>query len=184
MLSLASRKSTHPMNLRLLPVLLLGLLFLAGELPSARAQEPLNGGVAQELPKVDFTIGKATLHTEIASTSMQREIGLMYRTKMADNDGMIFIMPAVGPVTFWMKNTRIALSIAFVDKNGVILEIHDMQPEDFSKPHTDRDLPITHSESDQIAYALEANIHWFALNGIKPGAKLDPLPATLGGPKP
>jgi uncharacterized membrane protein (UPF0127 family) len=88
---------------------------------------------------------------------------------------MIFLLPAVTTATFWMKNTLIPLSIAFIDKNGVILEIHDMKP---------RDETITRSDSDNVAYALETNLHWFALNGVKPGDKIEPAPGTLGAPGP
>lgn len=126
-------------------------------------------------------IGKASLKTEIAATPAQEERGLMYITKLPDNDGMLFVLP-VGHAEFWMKNTLIPLSVAFIDKNGVILEIHDMKPADPSMP--DSELPRTRSDSDQIAYALETNLHWFSLNGIKPGDKIDPSPSTLGKPAP
>jgi len=92
----------------------------------------------------------------------------MYRTSLPDNQGMIFLLPQVTTATFWMKNTLIPLSIAFIDKNGVILEIHDMKAQDET---------ITRSDSDQIAYALETNLHWFALNGVKLGDKIDLRPA-------
>jgi len=117
------------------------------------------------MAKVTLHLGKATLNTEIAATPAQQERGLMYVSNMPDNDGMIFLLPNVAVATFWMKNTLIPLSIAFIDKNGVILEIHDMKPLDES---------ITRSDSNQIAYALETNLHWFALNGIKPGDKVEP----------
>ncbi len=132
---------------------------------------------AQSLPVVDLHLANATLHTQIAATEAQREKGLMFCPKLADNDGMIFLLQPVGPASFWMKNTLIPLSVAFIDKDGVILEIHDMAPGDPNVP--DDLLPVTHSASDQVAYALETNVHWFALNGIKPGDKLDPLPNTL-----
>jgi len=90
---------------------------------------------------------------------------------------MIFLLPTIQTAEFWMKNTLIPLSVAFIDKNGVILEIHDMQPGDPSVP--DAQLPRTRSDSDQVAYALEMNLHWFSLNGIKAGDKIVPPPATL-----
>jgi len=134
------------------------------------------------LAKVTLHIGKASLTTEIAASSAHEERGLMYRTQLGDNDGMIFLLPKVTTAEFWMKNTLIPLSVAFIDKDGVILEIHDMQPGDPSVP--DDQLPRTRSDSDQVAYALETNLHWFALNGIKPGDKIQPSPATLGKPLP
>ncbi len=149
---------------RFLPVLLLAWAVL----PLA-AQDVVNNGMPQSLPAVPIHIGNATLHAEIAATDREGEIGLMYRHSMPDNDGMLFVLP-VQRAIFWMENTYIPLSIAFLDKNGTILELHDMKA---------LDLTHTVSDSDQVAYAIEANLHWFDLNGIKPGMKIDPAPATL-----
>ncbi len=158
-------------------VLLLPFLSLAG---LSSAQTGPNDSVGP-MAQVDLHIGKATLHTQIAATPAQDERGLMYVSKLPDNDGMLFILPG-GHADFWMKNTLIPLSIAFLDKNGVILEIHDMQPGDPSLP--DSQLPRTLSDSDQVAYAIETNLHWYTLNGIKPGTKIDPPPASLSHLKP
>jgi uncharacterized membrane protein (UPF0127 family) len=138
-------------------------------LPTAACAQAAVAGMAQSLPTVPIHIGNATLKTEIASTPQEGEIGLMYRSSMPDNSGMLFVLP-VGTATFWMKNTLIPLSIAFLDKNGTILELHDMKAMDET---------ITRSDSDQVAYAIEANLHWFDLNGIKPGMKIDPTPAAI-----
>ena len=73
-----------------------------------------------------------------------------------------------------MKDCLIPLSIAFLDKDGFILEIHDMMQPDQAKMEDDVSLLVTHSDSDQVAYAIETNPHWFALNGIKPGEKVEP----------
>jgi uncharacterized membrane protein (UPF0127 family) len=150
-------------------------LFLATTAPTPAQTNP-NDQVGP-MATVALHIDKATLTTKIAATPAQEERGLMFVTKMPDNDGMIFLLP-LGRAEFWMKNTLIPLSVAFIDKNGVILEIHDMQPGDPAVP--DSELPRTRSDSTQVQYALETNLHWFALNGIKPGDKLDPPPATLG----
>jgi uncharacterized membrane protein (UPF0127 family) len=161
---------------RLFIAILLGLFAPIGLSVRAQTAEP-NGGVAQSLPKVALHIGHATLNTQVAATPSEQETGLMYVTHLPDNDGMIFLLPRVSIQTFWMKNTLIPLSVAYIDKTGVILEIHDMQPGDPTVP--DSELPRTQSESDQVAYALETNLHWFALNGIKPGDKIEPAPAML-----
>jgi uncharacterized membrane protein (UPF0127 family) len=155
--------------------ILLGLLLLAAPLP-VLAQATASG-TAQSLTVADLHMGNATLHAQIAATPDQQERGLMFCTKMGDNDGMIFLLGAPARATFWMKNTLIPLSVAFIDKDGMILEIHDMQPAPPNLP--DSQIPITASVSPNVAYALETNIHWFALNGIKPGDKIDPPPATL-----
>jgi uncharacterized membrane protein (UPF0127 family) len=136
---------------------------------STRAQTGPTDSVGP-LATVTLHLDKTSLTTEIAATPAQQERGLMYVQKLPDNDGMIFLLPRVTTATFWMKNTLIPLSVAFIDPNGVILEIHDMKPLDET---------ITRSDSDQVAYALETNLHWFALNGIKPGDKIEPPPATL-----
>ena len=155
-------------------IFLVILLSLAGwpVALSTRAQDDNpNGGQPQSLATVTLHIGKAELTTEVAATQEQQETGLMYRTHLGDNNGMIFLLPTITNATFWMKNTLIPLSVAYIDKNGVILEIHDMKALDTS---------ITRSDSNQVAYALETNLHWFALNGIKPGDKIEPPPSTLG----
>ena len=153
------------------------LLGLCATFPlSAPAQTATTDSVAQ-MPTVTLHIGKATLAAKVAATPAQEERGLMFVTQMPDNAGMIFLLP-LGRAEFWMKNTLIPLSVAFIDKNGVILELHDMQPGNPNVP--DNQLPVTRSDSDQVAYALETNLHWFTLNGIKPGDKITPPPGTLG----
>jgi uncharacterized membrane protein (UPF0127 family) len=132
-------------------------------------------GEPQQLPEMTLHIDKAMLQTEIAANELQREIGLMYVTKLPDNEGMIFLMPSVGPVSFWMKNTLIPLSIAFIDPKGVILDIHDMKALDET---------AVRSNSDHVAYALETNLHWFALNGIKAGDRIEPPASTWPKPQP
>jgi uncharacterized membrane protein (UPF0127 family) len=145
-------------------VALIAIAFIA----PARAQDAANG-TPQSLPSVDLHLGAATLHTQIASTPHEEEVGLMYVRSLPDNDGMLFVLP-LGTAQFWMKNTLIPLSIAFLDKDGTVLELHDMKAMDES---------ITRSDSDQVAYAIEANLHWFDLNGIKPGMKISPTPSQI-----
>jgi len=158
--------------------LLLGLCLTP--LLLCRAQTNPNDDVGT-MAKVTLRIDNASLTTQIAASPAQEERGLMFRTSLGDNEGMIFILP-FGRADFWMKNTLIPLSVAFIGKDGTILEIHDMQPADPNVP--DDQLPRTRSDSDQVAYALETNLHWFALNGIKPGDKIFPPPSTFGKPQP
>ncbi len=137
---------------------------------------PQDAGLAG-LTKTTLHVGKAELKTEVAATPEEEERGLMFRRSLGDNDGMIFLLVGPQKAEFWMKNCFIPLSVAFIGKDGTILEIHDMQPADPNVP--DGDLPRTRSDSDQIYFALETNLHWFSLNGIKPGDKITPPPATL-----
>jgi uncharacterized membrane protein (UPF0127 family) len=149
---------------------LLAVLVLAPA--GLRAQEdPSNPPAFAERP---LQVGKVPITVQIADDEPKREYGLMFRPSLPDNAGMIFELP-VGPATFWMKNTEIPLSVAFIDPDGTILEIHDMKAEDTS---------ITRSDSANVAYALEMNLHWFALNGIKPGDRITPAPATWAHPTP
>jgi len=106
-------------------------------------------------------IDKATVTAEIAADDTSRTMGLMYRTNLEKDHGMIFVMPHVGPVGFWMKNVSIPLSIAYIDARGRIVEIHDFEP--FNEK-------IIESQFPNIAYALAMHRGWFSDNAIFPGA--------------
>ena len=142
---------------------LLALLPLGAQVPT----EPNVG-----LDVVTLHVGKADIKAEVAATPLEDETGLMFRHSLGDNSGMLFFLPGPEAADFWMKNCFIPLSVAFIDKDGTILEIHDMQPPDPSIP--DDQLPRTHSDSEQVYFALEANLHWFSLNGVKPGDQITP----------
>jgi uncharacterized membrane protein (UPF0127 family) len=105
---------------------------------------------------------------EIARTDAQRERGLMWRRSLAEGEGMLFVFDRDRILSFWMKNTLIPLSIAYIAADGRILEIHDMEPR--------RLAPVQSARSAR--YALEVNRGWFARMGIKAGDVLGPeLPA-------
>jgi uncharacterized membrane protein (UPF0127 family) len=140
-----------------------------------RAQAPTEPNVG--LDTVVLHVGRAQIKAEIAATPEEDERGLMFRRSLGDNNGMLFFLPGPQTAEFWMKNCFIPLSVAFIGKNGTVLEIHDMQPADPAVP--DQQLPRTRSDSDQVYFALEANLHWFSLNGVKAGDKITPSPGTL-----
>jgi len=96
---------------------------------------------------------------EIAKTDQERAQGLMHRKKLPDGEGMIFIFERDEHLSFWMKNTLIPLSIAFIASDGRITEIKDMQPLDLTS--------VTSSRS--VRYALETPQGWFSRAGVKPG---------------
>ncbi len=128
-----------------------------------------SAGVFSE--QVELSVGsQAHLKTEIARTPEQMAQGLMYRDQLADNAGMLFLFTTEKQASFWMANTKIPLSIAFLDSRGVILELYDMKPLDRSQ---------TVSQSDRVLYALEVNQGWFALNGIKSGDRVTIAGAPL-----
>ena len=110
------------------------------------------------------TMGDAQVYAEVAATPVQREQGLMFRKTMPEDVGMLFVFPRAEPLSFWMKNTYIPLSIAFIDSEGVILNIEDMAPLD--EQSRARSLGAA-------VYALEVNQGWFEANGVEAGQRVD-----------
>ncbi|HUX52742.1 MAG TPA: DUF192 domain-containing protein [Spirochaetia bacterium] len=123
---------------------------------------------SQSLPAVTIAVGSNKLDVELATTPAERERGLMFRTQMAENHGMLFIFPNDQELAFWMKNTRIPLSIAFISSDGYIKSVADMQPESLDSIYSDY----------SVRYALEVNQGYFARHGVKVGEKVE-LPADL-----
>lgn len=126
---------------------------------------------AAELPAVTLTIGSQKLVAEIATTPEQREVGLMNRFSLKPDHGMLFVFERPEPLAFWMRNTYVPLSIAFIAADGRILNIDDMQPQ------TDD----AHWSKGAALYALEMKKGWFAERGIVPGAMVQG--STIGGTK-
>jgi len=114
---------------------------------------------AADLAQRTLTIGENKLIVEVASTPQTRETGLMNRFSLQQDHGMLFVFEAPQPLAFWMKNTYIPLSVAFVDRNGRILNIEDMRPQDES----------THWSKGPALYAIEMRQGWFASKGVAPG---------------
>ncbi|MGZ8260519.1 MAG: DUF192 domain-containing protein [Caldimonas sp.] len=120
----------------------------------------------QALPQVKLTAGIHVINAEVATTPQQREIGLMHRTAMAANDGMLFVFERPGRQCFWMRNTLIPLSIAFLADDGSVVNVEDMAPQTLDG----------HCSAKPVRYVLEMNKGWFAKRGVKPGAKLRGAP--------
>ena len=123
-----------------------------------------------ELPTTTLMIGQTSVKAEVADNDAERSSGLMFRESLAPDSGMLFVMPSVAPATFWMKNTLIPLSIAFLDEHGTIMEIHDMEP---------KSEKTVRSTFPRIAYALEMQQGWFGKKNIWPGEKVSGLPPPL-----
>jgi uncharacterized membrane protein (UPF0127 family) len=138
------------------------LLIAALTLPAASlsAQTPL--------PEIALSVNGHKLTAEVAANDNTRTVGLMHRRMMPENRGMLFVFTSTQPLSFWMMNTYIPLSIAFIDEQGVIVNIADMKP-----LTTD-----PHPSAKPAKYALEMNQGWFAKRGIKAGAKVDGLSAA------
>jgi uncharacterized membrane protein (UPF0127 family) len=109
-------------------------------------------------------VGAYSVKVEVARTEKERARGLMYRYRMAENQGMLFIFEKPGNHSFYMKNTFIPLSIAFISKEFRIVKITDMKPLD-EKTH--------HSSSVPVLYALEMNQGWFQKRRIGAGTKVN-----------
>lgn len=106
---------------------------------------------------------KVKIHAELAKSEEQKATGLMFRKTLADGEGMLFVWQNDIILSFWMKNTIIPLSIAYIDREGVIREIYDMEP--------GRLKPVQSSRS--LRYALEVPKGWFSRAGLAIGGKID-----------
>lgn len=119
---------------------------------------------------INLAIKDKALVTEVACDDLSRQRGLMHREKLGENSAMLFIFPDLEYLSFWMRNTQIPLSIAFLDDSGKILQIEDMKPKDESR---------TRSKTP-VRYALEVNQGWFARHGVQVGDAFDGFPARVG----
>ena len=120
---------------------------------------------ARELPTIPLTIGTHKLTAEIATTPEQQQTGLMNRFSLKTNTGMLFPFERAEVRSFWMRNTYVALSIAFIGTDGRILNIEDMQPQT-DDPHWSKGAAL---------YALEMKRGWFAERGIVAGDRVEGL---------
>ena len=119
--------------------------------------------VAQSaMPVMELTAGMHRIEAEVAATDPNRQLGLMNRKSMPQQHGMLFVFNHENTHCMWMRNTLLPLSVAFVDAQGVIINIEDM------KPQTENN----HCAKQPARYALEMNQGWFSQRGIKPGIKL------------
>jgi uncharacterized protein len=119
-----------------------------------------------KFPTIELTAGMYVIKAEVAATDAQRQQGLMFREKMAPNEGMVFIFEAPAGVCMWMKNTLLPLSVAFIDGAGKIVNIEDMKA-----GTTD-----SHCAKKLVRYALEMNQGWFKQKNIKSGSVIEGLP--------
>jgi hypothetical protein len=116
-----------------------------------------------KLPHATVIVGGHPLVVEVAATPQSRACGLSQRLGLADNHGMLFVYPQAEPRTFWMKDTYIPLSIAFVDASKIIINIERMAPNQTTQRYFSRRPAI---------YAIEANRGWFVSRGIRAGDKI------------
>jgi hypothetical protein len=114
------------------------------------------------LLRMKLAIGGHDLQAQVARTSQQRALGLMHRTELGPDEGMLFVCDECAVQSFWMKDTPVALSIAFLDEDGTILHIRDMEPHSLD----------SHTFEQPVRHVLEVPQGWFAERGIGPGARV------------
>lgn len=160
------RSLPHPRHVQPRRTATTALLMLLAALavPAARAACPM------PLPSLAVSVAGHHLDAELAATEAARQCGLSRRASLAAERGMLFVFDAPVRVAFWMKDTTLPLSIAFIDQDGRILALADMAPLD-SRHH--------HSPGRPYRYALETNLGWFARHGIRVG---DHVRFTLPAP--
>lgn len=127
---------------------------------AVRADQP-----SQPLPEIALQLNGQALIVEVASSDAQREQGLMYRRILPTNHGMLFVFAQPTQFGMWMKNTVLPLSVAFLDENGVVINIANMKPQT-----TD-----VHATARPAKFAIEANLGWFKQHHIKAGIQVHGL---------
>ena len=119
-----------------------------------------------DLPRVHLSAGINQIDAQVAQSYDQRMVGLMFRKEMPQHEGMLFVFEQPSMQCFWMKNTLLPLTAAFIADDGTIVNLADMKPQT-----TD-----SHCSAKPVRFVLEMNQGWFGKKGIKPGAKLSGPP--------
>jgi hypothetical protein len=119
-----------------------------------------------DLPRIKITAGMFLIDTQVAASPEQRSTGLMFRQQMPQSEGMLFIFDHPSEQCFWMKNTFLPLTAAFVADDGTIVNLADMKPQTTE----------SHCSAKPVRYVLEMNQGWFTKKGIKAGFKLSGKP--------
>jgi uncharacterized membrane protein (UPF0127 family) len=138
--------------------------------PAAPAVESGPTKAQPRLPTVKLLLGTNEMVTEIARSALEVQTGMMFRTNMPEMEGMIFVFPDSDYRAFWMKNTLVPLSCAYINREGLVMELHDMKPLDQTS------IP---SVSGEIQYVLEVNQGWFKRHHVTPGTLIQSEKGTL-----
>jgi len=123
-------------------------------------------GPQLQLPRVQLAAGMHLIHAQVAGTPQARTVGLMFRRDMPANEGMLFVFEQPATQCFWMKNTLLPLTAAFLADDGTIVNLADMQPQSLD----------SHCSAQPVRYVLEMHQGWFAKRGLKAGARLSGPP--------
>lgn len=123
------------------------------------------GQPQMDLPRIQLSAGMHLIDAQVAQTHEQRQIGLMHRAQMPVTEGMLFVFEQPATQCFWMKNTLLPLTAAFVADDGRVVNLVDMQPQT-----TD-----SHCSAEPVRFVLEMNQGWFAKRGVKAGSRIGGL---------
>ncbi len=140
----------------------LGLVFVSSALALAAYAQ---SSPQINLPRIKLQAGMFQIDVQVAQTQEQRSMGLMYRTEMPQHEGMLFVFEQPATQCFWMKNTLLPLTAAFVSDDGTIVNLADMKPQT-----TD-----SHCSEKPVRFVLEMHQGWFAKKGLKAGSRLSGL---------
>lgn len=148
---------------RLLAIACASLLALGLASCADNKQKAVTDSPNPKLPTTMLKVGGAQVLAEVASTETERERGLMFRTALADGQGMLFVFDKDEQLSFWMKNTKIPLSLAYISSDGLIRQIVDLEPESLQAVPAER----------SVRYALEVPKGWFSRSGVKVGDQVN-----------
>ena len=159
-------------------VLLVALAFCGCTKPDESSAAPsverdhLPTRALPRLRTVKLWLGSLEITAEIARTPVEIETGMMFRTNLVEMEGMLFVLRSTGRTSFWMKNCIVPLSVAYIDPEGFIQEIHDLEPGNTN--------PVK-SSSSNVRFALEVNQGWFTRHGITTGMVIRAEQGSLAG---
>ncbi len=123
-------------------------------------------GPQLNLPRVSLQAGMHRIEAQVAQSGLEKQIGLMFRKSMPVHEGMLFIFPEATVQCFWMKNTELPLTAAFIADDGTIVNLEDMKPQTLD----------SHCSKKPVRYVLEMNLGWFKAKNIKAGFQLKGTP--------
>lgn len=129
------------------------------------------GVAAAQMPRIELSAGIHRITAELAATDANRQRGMMFRKTLLPQEGMLFVFDRSERVCMWMKNTYLPLSVAFLDDQGVLINVEDMVP------HSEQ----SHCATQPARYALEMNVGWFDKRGLRAGAKISGVERALPG---
>lgn len=151
---------------RCLKALLLTALLAVLAQPMARAQNAAAPQPQMHLPRVQLRTGLFRIDAQVASSFQERQTGLMHRREMPDHEGMLFVFEVPAVQCFWMKNTPLPLTAAFLDERGTIVNLADMQPMSGQ----------SHCSARPVRFVLEMHQGWFARRGLGAGDRIAGAP--------